>query len=211
MKKTTLSLVAMMTIGSNLLMAESYLADGPNSYKALHGEGDATYTSNTQDKGFYVGIGYSRMRDNSEFKIQNGAGGNSDVEGNLATLVTGFNFHQNLALEVRYNTLVGDVSTSFGNYNASYSNISLFLKPQVEIDKTTIYALLGYGQSKLESYTDEDFQWGLGAAYPLNNQTDVFIDYTNLYNKDQTIGNTNFKDNVHLFSIGITLHFPNAM
>jgi len=211
MKKTTLALLTTITMGSPFLMAESYPADGPNSYKALHsGNGTSTRYS-TNNKGFYLGLAYSFMRDNSEFQITNGAGGSGDIDGNLATIVSGFSFHENLAVEVRYNTLVGDVSTSFGSFSTSYSNISLFLKPKVKIEQTTVYALLGYGQSKLENYTDEDFQWGFGASYPVSKQTDIFIDYTNLYNNEQTIGNIYGKDNVHLFTFGINIHFPNAI
>ena len=211
MKKITLSLVAMMTIGSNVLTAESYPADGPNSYKALHsGNGTSTrYSAN--NKGFYLGLAYSFMRNNSEFQISNGGGASGDIDGNLATIISGFNFHDNIALEVRYNTLVGDVSTAFGSYSTNYSNIAFFLKPKIEVEQTTVYALLGYGQSKFSSFTDEDFQWGFGASYPLNRQTDMFIDYTNTYNKEQTIGNIYGKDNVHLFTFGINIHFPNAI
>ena len=211
MKKVTFAILTTIVMGSTTLMGESYPADGPNSYKALHDrQGTSTYNT-VNEGGFYLGVAYSFMRDNSEFQIINGVGGSGNVDGNLGTIVAGVNVHENLALEARFNTLIGDVSTSFGDVSTSASNIALFVKPKVKIDRTSLYALLGYGQVKVEDSTDEDFQWGVGASYPLNPQTSIFLDYMNIYNKKQTIGNVIGKDNVHVFTVGVTFRFSNAI
>ena len=209
MKKTFLALMTIAAVGGTALMAESYPAYGPNSYKALH-EGNSGGTSGTlsvNDNGLYLGAAYSFMRDRSEFQITNGASGSGDIDGHALTLLGGFNLHENFALEIRYNYLVSDVSTPLGNFNTDFSNISFFAKPKIKIERASLYVLIGYGQVDLESNTDEDFQWGIGTSYAIDGKTNIFVDYTNLYNNAQTIGNVYGKDNLHVLTFGITRHF----
>jgi len=197
--------MTIVAIGTTSLVAESYPAYGPNSYKALH-EGNGNKSS-INNNGLYLGAAYSFMRDSSEFHITNGAYGSGNLDGHALTLLGGFNLHENFALEFRYNYLVSDVSTPLGNFDVDVSNISFFAKPKIKIERTSLYVLLGYGQVEVENNTDEDFQWGIGTSYAIDGKTNIFVDYTNLYNNTQTIGNVYGKDNLHVLTFGITRHF----
>ncbi|MFT7879715.1 MAG: porin family protein [Sulfurimonas sp.] len=184
MKKFTLSAVSLMAI-STLAMAGG---DVQNVEPAVAPA--ATVDKNN----VYVGLGYSYMNINIEGSQEINAVayppllGETDINGHSFTLLAGYNFHQYLAVEGRYTFSVGDLD--IGNeggdrdLDADLSNLALYLKPMYPVGGVTLYGLLGYGQVILDDgteYSENGFQWGLGAGYSINDTVGFFVDYTRLY------------------------------
>jgi opacity protein-like surface antigen len=68
--------------------------------------------------------------------------------------------------------------------DAELSNLALYLKPMYPVGGVTLYGLLGYGQVMLDDgteYSENGFQWGVGAGYTINDTVGFFVDYTRLY------------------------------
>ena len=188
MKNFTLSLIVIATM-STAVMAETYPAYGPDSYNALH-EG----VNANSDIGPYMGLGYSYVRGNIDHAYIGGQPVDTDITGNAVTVLAGYSFNQNIAIEARYSNTFGDLSYDYGifedDYDDTLSNIALYLKPRYVIDKLSLYALLGLGKLNYdEEYgTDESetsFQWGLGSSYTFNSNFELFVDYIRLYDDDE--------------------------
>ena len=101
--------------------------------------------------------------------------------------IIGYQFNPYIAVEGRagFGVITGDFSENY--------EFSLFLKPMYPVtDALTVYALLGYGYVNVDGYhghpdltSTGSFQWGLGAAYKLDERWSLFADYTwLLHNKD---------------------------
>ncbi|SFV60595.1 putative outer membrane protein OmpA [hydrothermal vent metagenome] len=168
-----------------------------------------------RDDYIYVGIAFVYHR---TYSTDHGWFDNSaktqDETGGLTGLI-GYNYNNYLAIE-------GRVSKSlFKEDYADISNYAIFAKPQYKfIDEerdncedgyTTIYALIGYGVTKVEgtdgktpgyrgeSITDDSgFQWGLGISYTFDDENEddekhtrdgditIFAEY-NSFMKDREI------------------------
>ena len=129
------------------------------------------------DNYFYAGLAYSYMDMNDDTL-------NTDITGNAVTFLAGYKFYQYLALEGRYSLSVSDLDVDGTDRSWDMSNIALYLKPQYAFDQVTVYGLLGYGEVTLDngtSYSEDGFQWGLGASYSATDAIDLFVDYTRLY------------------------------
>ncbi|MBD3789324.1 MAG: porin family protein [Campylobacterales bacterium] len=137
---------------------------------------------------FYVGLGYSYMTGTIADVGTRGA--DIDVTGHALTALAGYNFNKYIAVEGRYSTVLSDVNLDDGTYdedvNEDLSNFAIYLKPMYPVaDNFNVYALLGYGQVSAsfdgEDYSENGFQWGLGANYAVTENIGVFVDYTRLY------------------------------
>ena len=129
------------------------------------------------DNYFYAGLAYSYMDMNDDTL-------NTDITGNAVTFLAGYKFYQYLSVEGRYSLTVSDLDVEGVDRNWDISNVALYLKPQYSFDQVTVYGLLGYGEVTLDngtSYSENGFQWGLGASYSATDAIDLFVDYTRLY------------------------------
>lgn len=129
------------------------------------------------DKYFYAGLAYSYMDMNDDTL-------DTDITGNAVTFLAGYKFHQYLAVEGRYSLSVSDLDVDGTDRSWDMSNVALYLKPQYSFEQVTVYGLLGYGEVTLDngtSYSEDGFQWGLGASFAATDSVDVFVDYTRLY------------------------------
>ncbi|MDM5271596.1 porin family protein [Sulfurovum sp. zt1-1] len=211
MKKITLSLVLLSTIstfsiaGGNIQPVESIVEEVEESPAG----------------NFYVGAGYSHLNMNIEgSQMLNSVFhppvlGETDITGHSLLLLAGYNFNQFLALEGRYSFSMGnlDVENDAGDseLDADMSNLALYLKPMYPIGSLTLYALLGYGQVTLDDgteYSENGFQWGVGATYDVYENIGLFIDYTRLYD-DKGFDNTWIDQDVVVdaINIGVTYKF----
>ncbi len=194
MKKIAFLAVAVMATGT-IATAESYPAEGSNSYQASQNNFDLIGTP-------YIGIGYSYMNTNMQTPIY-GYNYDADIQGDAITLLAGYNINQYFAVEGRFSTTVGDLSldVSSGGFNegidfeGDMSNIALYLKPMYSSGKVTIYGLLGLGQVKLEDdsfasdNSESSFQWGLGLSFAGGEHLNIFMDYTRFYDDAGGFGN----------------------
>ncbi|MEA3456737.1 MAG: outer membrane beta-barrel protein [Campylobacterota bacterium] len=214
MKKLVFLVAVMAAIGTNAA-AESYPAEGPDSYQASRDNLELIGSA-------YVGMGYSYMNTNMQTPIY-GYNYDADVQGDAITLLAGYNVNQYFAVEGRFTTTVGDLSldVSSGGFNegidfsGDMSNIALYLKPMYTSGQVTIYGLLGLGQVRLEddSFASDDsessFQWGLGLSFAGGEHLGIFMDYTRFYDNSGGFGNDSSEIDfvVDAFNFGLAYKF----
>jgi len=132
----------------------------------------------TEEAGpFYMGLGYAYLSGMEETVY--------DVDAHAAMGLIGYRFNAYAAIEGRYASTVSDVTFDNGTVseerNHKITNKAIYLKPMYPLGPVSVYALLGYGEVVARKTSDSGFQWGLGAAYSLNEHFGFFIDYTRLY------------------------------
>ncbi len=153
---------------------------------------------------FYLGLGYSYLQ-------MNNAAAAGDITGNAVTVLAGYSFNKYIALEGRYTATVGDLDVDNGPDTGDISNIALYVKPQYSIDSFKLYALLGYGQVSYDNgvtdYSEDGFQWGLGASFAATESIDIFVDYTRLYDDDNFDGLISQDVTVDAVTVGVNYNF----
>jgi len=212
MKKFTLSIVAIMAMGTFAIAGGDIAPVEEPVVEVVEPVLD--------DSGFYIGGGYSYMNMNIEGSEQLNTVfhppviGETDITGHSLTVLAGYNFNKYIALEGRYTLSLGDldVDNAIGesDLDADMSNLALYLKPMYPVTEAfNVYALLGYGQVTLDNgteYTENGFQWGIGANYDVNDNVGVFVDYTRLYD-DKGFDNTWVDQDVVVDSVNIGLTY----
>ncbi len=171
MKKTILSILATLAIGSSSLYAE--------------------------DSGLYLGLGYSYT--NVEFGISSDFydGDIFDVSTDSLLLLAGYDINEYIGLEGRY---YWNITSMAADYHASdfpiiedykAESFAFYIKPQYSFDMISIYALLGVTMNDytalLQSSDDTLFSWGVGAKFNMTQSFGVFADYTDLGETDDFI------------------------
>lgn len=209
MKKFTLSVIAVMSIGT-------FAIAGGNIKNVEPAVEPVAEVFVPDESNFYVGLGYSYMALEIDFNDPRDT--KVDITGNAYTLLAGYNFNKYIAVEGRYSATVGDLSFEVNggseeDVDGKISNIALYLKPMYPVGGVTLYGLLGYGKVTLDNGYDKDsensFQWGLGASYAVNDDIGVFVDYTRLYDDKNFAGWGDDQTDVLLDSInvGVTYKF----
>ena len=180
MKKVTLSIIAV------LAMNTFAFAGGDISPV----EPEITVPEVSESTGsFYAGLGYSYVN------LDAGIAGEHD--GDAALLLAGYNFNQYIGVEARYAGLTDCLE-----------NTAIYLKPMYPFGGTTVYGLLGYGETTYDngnSSSENGFQWGLGANYAVTENIGVFADYTNLYDDSGFAAGTDVT--VDSVNVGVTYTF----
>ena len=217
MKNLSLSIIAVMAMAS-VSMAETFPADGPKSYKALH---DTEYSSLDYTGRPYVGIGYSYMNTNVSI-----APVDVDLQGNAVMLVGGYEINQYFAIEGRYSKTMNDLDVDItapgidegGKLGGDISNFGLYLKPMYASGPFGLYGLLGVGHVKVSfdqvgSNSENEFQWGLGISFTAgqsfigNSDVTFFADYTSLYHDSYNSYYYNIGTDIDAFSFGLNFKF----
>lgn len=151
------------------------------------------------DRNFYAGVGYAYMKMNNDTS-------SNKITGQGMTLLAGYNFHKYIAAEGRYSATWGDLNVDEGTAEVDkdwdISNIAVYLKPKYSIEKFTLYGLLGYGQTSLNSHSENSFQWGLGANFTATDKVDVVVDYTRLYD-DKELNDLDIQNDISVDSVNL--------
>ena len=166
------------------------------------------------DSSFYLGMAISPMRLSNDLTDEEFT--STDI-----TLQIGYQYNRYIAIEGRYSTDISSIEYSSGNtanldiddFNTSFSNIAIYLKPIYPIANFNIYALIGYGEVSLTNLNGADraesgFQWGLGAEYKFTNSIYAFVDYTTMYDNEgfDYLG-TDTDHRADAWSVGVSYHF----
>lgn len=159
---------------------------------------------------FYVGLGITAISARSENVSLDFTSVKTDQDrlGNV-NLLAGYTFNEYLNVEGRYTTSIAYKDTS------TLQGASLFAKVKYPvIDDVEVYALLGYGQVTIDSKSnrqvdvdDSGFQWGLGASYKLDDDMNIFIDYTSLANDMDGVFHGYDGASADAITIGLTYSF----
>jgi len=175
MKKTTLSLVSILTL-SGLAFAGGDIAPVEPVVEA---------PVVIEPGPFYLGLGIGDAAVNDDFT-------NEEFSATTIMLQAGYQYNAYVAVEGRYTLAVntdydpGNTGASSSGYDGDFSSWGLYVKPMYPIGDFSLYALLGYGGVMLDDLAGGDayedgFQWGLGAGYAVSEQFTVFVDYVSLY------------------------------
>lgn len=184
--KQLVSTVAFIAITTNFSMAGGYIQ--PKVLEPIEVEQtELVIEEDIQYDGFYVGAGASSMSINEAVT----------ADGYALTFVAGYYFNKYFGIESRYSRTIVDIDVDHGVEIISESdvleNIGIFFKPMLNLTTGfSFYGLAGYGQSSYEKvdeiYTEDGFQWGLGAKYELAEGLGIFVDYLDMYNDDNFDG-----------------------
>ena len=137
--------------------------------------------------GVYAGLGFGQTDINYADNVGRVTGYDYTIW--TPMIQVGWQYNKYLAFEGRYQW--GKVQVSqHGNVAISdladlkFRNMAAYLKPQYTFKGFTGYGLVGYGDLKFEAKSnnsDSSFQYGLGGAYALSSNTNIFVDYTWVY------------------------------
>ena len=154
------------------------------------------------DKNFYAGLGYAYMKMNDDTSSNN-------ITGRAIILLAGYNFHKYIATEGRYFATWDNLNVEDGTTEVDkdwdIANIAIYLKPKYSIDNFTLYGLLDYGQMSLNNhtkYTENGFQWGLGANFAVIDKVNVFVDYARLYD-DKDFNDLAMQNDISVDSVNL--------
>jgi predicted porin len=148
--------------------------------------------------GIYVGAGYTYLN-NTESIL----GVDISDSANAGTILAGYNFNDYVALEGRY-TFTADIDFS-GRTEIDGDVWGIYVKPQYPVSADCkVYALLGYGET---FDSDGGFQYGLGGAYSVNKNVEVFADYIRTHDDTEytVLGDVDYKQDV--FTVGLNYKF----
>jgi len=218
MKKLT-NLVLAGLLAGTLANAESYPAEGPESYKIQH-DSEAGYG---YEPNAYLGLAYTYMNLNVSLPGVNKTDRiDGDIQGDSLTILLGYDFHRYMAVEARYTKSIGNLNESLDGYrldkgsktDGDMSNMAGFIKPKLESDNIALYGLIGYGKVEIDSgYVSEDsdasLQWGLGisvdAGKDFIGKQDIsfFFDYLRLYDNKEVLNELT----VDSFTFGLNYNF----
>jgi opacity protein-like surface antigen len=131
-------------------------------------------------------------------------GGSGDAT--TATALAGVEINDFLAVEGRLTKTISDYEIK-DHKPISLTNAALYLKPQYKFEAASIYALLGYGISKVDfmdkTTTVNGFQYGAGASYDWNDELSIFADYTKLVGSSKKISKATKLDSIGSFNAGV--------
>lgn len=182
MKKIVNSVVV-LTLAGNLAIAGGDLTDPVEPVVNIPEQEVVVIQDEVKYDGFYAGFGLNYMR-MSEAVTSSGYG---------VTLIGGYYFNQYVGIEGRYMTTLSDLDVDSSRpiitTTDTLSNVGLYVKPMYSLTTGfALYGLAGYGQSTYEikgtDFTENGFQWGLGAKYELANGVGLFVDYLDMYDND---------------------------
>jgi opacity protein-like surface antigen len=184
--KKIVSSIALLAVASNVLIAGGDFEVVEPSINIPEKE-VVVIEDEVKYNGFYAGGGLNHMR-MSEAVTSSGYG---------ITLIGGYYFNQYIGLEARYMKTLSDLdidsSRPIVTTSDTLENVGLYVKPMYSITTgLAFYGLAGYGQSTYcnasGDYSENGFQWGLGAKYELANGVGLFVDYLDIYDDDNFDG-----------------------
>lgn len=194
---------------STALLLSSMLYGGGNYIPAP--EPISTPVVSSSPSQFYTGLGLAVVSTYGKKLDWFQATSGQDRIGAIVGIL-GYQFTPNLAVEGRLN--YGSVS---GNFSKNL-NASIFLKPSYNItNEIALYALLGFGWVKIDGKNGHadiaktvSPQFGLGASYKIEDNVDIFADYTWLLHdkKSKSLMPDGSKKVSHeAFTLGVNYHF----
>jgi len=183
-KRTLLSILAILSIGTSTMMAS--------------------------DNDIHFGFGYASTNINVTVEhLSNVVNNKLSQSTNTIMLLAGYNFNDYLGLESRYYFNTSSIAFDYGLNDYKVESFTLYLKPQYPFGVMTVYGLVGVS---LNTYTvnsllgddnsDALLSWGGGAKFNVTQSLGLFVDYTDLGDS------TNFsKTNLSSWNLGASYKF----
>ena len=217
MKKFNLSLAAFLAMGTFAMAGGDVAPVQPVVETPVVVEEPSTGA-------FYVGIAYGAANYDATATITGLTDlpltASRDEDYSAVMLQAGYKFNPYIAVEGRYwFGLDEDVGN---NQDLNIDTWGIYAKPMYPVTGAfDIYGLLGYADSDAEvsgpggtvspPYDMDGFSWGIGGAYTFTENLSVFVDYTSLYDDDNTITDGNIVENIDeeiaSWNFGVTYTF----
>jgi len=200
MKKITLSTIALIAM-STFAMAGGDIDPVEPTINVPSVETSASASA------FYIGAGYSCLQMNFDTPDE------ELLAMKAVTATLGYDFHEYFAAEVRYTSSIGDLTYKTwdveNDVEKTMSNIGVYLKPKFTVaDFATVYALVGYGQHKIEDSSEAGIQFGGGFSLMATDDVEVYVDYRRLYdNEDFAEAHAGQDVAVNSFTVGVNYKF----
>ena len=150
-----------------------------------------TYSS----AGFYVGLAYAYAMENERAGFAPAdITPLDDAAWELSgMMMAGYQVNDYFSVEGRFTANLDDVKYSDRDVeDYDLTNAALYAKVMYPVAPlANVYALLGYGETTIEDKNKGDesksdgLQWGVGAAYKINENVSLFADYTKLATEDE--------------------------
>jgi opacity protein-like surface antigen len=181
--KKSISTIAFLVLSSNMLIAGGDFMEPVEPCVSIPKKEIVILDENVKYSGFYTGAGANYMR-MSEATTSTGYG---------MTINAGYYFNQYIGVEARYMTTLSDLDVESArpivSTSDTLSNVGLYVKPMYSLTTGfAFYGLAGYGQAMYdkngEEYSENGFQWGLGAKYELTGGLGLYVDYLDIFNDD---------------------------
>ena len=200
MKKFNLSLVAVLTMGT-LAMAGGDIAP-------VEPMVETPMVEESTPGAFYLGLAYGAASSDVGETYTPISGPlevySHDNDYDTIMLQAGYKFNPYIAVEGRYWFDLDNSTDTWG----------IYAKPMYPVtDAIDIYGLLGYASSDADYGVDADgFSWGIGGAYAFSDNVAVFVDYTSMYDDDDTVGyiggdSSKFNTEITSWNFGVTYTF----
>jgi len=173
---------------------------------------------------FYLGIGYGAANYDTTITAtgltDEPIHGSGDEDYGAIMLQAGYKFNPYLAVEGRY--WIGLDEDVGDNTDLNVDTWGIYVKPMYPVTNALdIYGLLGYADSDVElsdaggsyspPYDTDGFSWGIGASYAFSDNLSVFVDYTSLFEDDNTLtidtASIKFDDAITSWNFGVTYTF----
>lgn len=154
----------------------------------------AQETKQIQTGTVYLGTGLSAISVSEQDSLGNEL--NEMTHNNVGTFIAGFvDKSQYWGAEFRFSGSLGNGNLNGDEFDSTFINMGLFLKPQYKFDNNIkVYGLAGYSavytnyraQVGYEGNTQEEHVWqyGAGVSYSLNKKVDIFVDCTSILDSD---------------------------
>ena len=228
MKKFNLSLVAFLAMGTFAIAGGDIAPVEPVV--------ETPMVEESTPGAFYVGIGYGAANYDYGYTATYMAPVNGTVTAAQLASVTetwsgdhdystvmlqaGYKFNPYIAVEGRY--WIGLDEDIGNNEDLNIDTWAIYVKPMYPVtEEFDIYGLLGYADSDAEisgpgytlspPYDMDGFSWGIGGAYAFTENFSVFVDYTSLYDDDNTLtyvdGTEKFDEEITSWNFGVTYTF----
>jgi hypothetical protein len=128
---------------------------------------------------------------------------------------TGYNWNKNLGIEVRAASGVNS-----GTYLEHSYTIGVYLKPQISLNDSDLYALLGYARTKIElddniaqangvnsATIQNGLSFGIGVDYQINKHYSLYGEVIQYINENATIYGLKYSSRVNAVNMGVSYHF----
>jgi len=204
--KTIASTIALLAIAGNVLIAGGDFTDPIEPIVTIPEQEIVVIEDDVKYSGFYAGAALNHMR-MSEAITSSGYG---------ITLMGGYYFNKYVGVEARYMKTLSDLDIDSGRpiitRDDVLENVGLYVKPMYSVTTgLSLYGLAGYGKSTYcntsGDYSEDGFQWGLGAKYELANGVGLFVDYLDIYDDDNYDGLTVPDVRFNATTVGATYTF----
>jgi hypothetical protein len=200
MKKT------MLTLGMSMLLGSTLFAGGNmKNVEEVSTPVMPVMATAAQESDWYLGGGIGVGRANTYYY-------GTDTVSSLS-VKAGYEAYKYLDIEARLYVGVKDGSSLKHSYS-----LGVFLKPKYPVSETTsIYGLLGYGQTKLtyvgpfslldDTTTQNDFMYGAGIEYRISKDWELYADITRLIDKSTVTIAGPYAAKVDMLTIGFNYKF----